>query len=68
MDNIKVFELFRKLHLLIHASQFMTSEIIPLSFVLLNLESVEREKIQRFEYLKNKKSFLDEIKSIFQSF
>ena len=44
MDNIKVFELFQKLHLLIHASQFMTSEIIPLSFVLLNLESVEREQ------------------------
>ena len=33
----------------------------------------EREKegkmeIQKFEYLKNKKNFLDEIKSIFQSF
>ena len=25
-------------------------------------------KIQKFEYLKNKKSFLDEIKSIFHSF
>ena len=32
----------------------------------------EREKgkmeIQKFEYLKNNKNFLDEIKSIFQSF
>ena len=32
--------------------------IIPFPFVLLNLESVERKgKIQKFEYLKNKKSF-----------
>ena len=28
----------------------------------------ERKKIQKFEYLRNEKSFLDEIKSIFQSF
>ena len=28
----------------------------------------EEEKIQKFEYLKNEKSFLDEIKSIFHSF
>ena len=27
-----------------------------------------RMKIQKFEYLKNEKSFLDEIKSIFRSF
>ena len=27
-----------------------------------------REKIQKFEYFENKKSFLDEIKSIFHSF
>ena len=27
----------------------------------------EEEKIQKFEYLENEKSFLDEIKSIFQS-
>ena len=26
----------------------------------------EEEKIQKFEYLENEKSFLDEIKSIFQ--
>ena len=26
----------------------------------------EREKLQKFEYLKNKKSFLDEIKIVFQ--
>ena len=28
----------------------------------------EEEKVQKFEYLKNKKSFLDEIKNIFHSF
>ena len=28
----------------------------------------KEEKIQRFEYLGNKKSFLDEIKNIFHSF
>ena len=28
----------------------------------------EAKKIQKFEYLKNEKSFLDEIKSIFHSF
>ena len=46
--------------------------IIPLLFVLLNLESVEEEKgkgrgkIQKLEYLENVKSFLDEIKNILQ--
>ena len=65
-----VFELFQKLHLQIYASQFMISEITPLSFVLLNLESVERKgkKLQKFEYLENVKGFLDEIKNIFHSF
>ena len=38
-----VSELFQKLHLQISASKFMTSYIIPLPFVLLNLESVERK-------------------------
>ena len=42
-----VFELFQKLHLQIYACQFMTSCIIPLPFVLLNLESIEREKITK---------------------
>ena len=28
----------------------------------------EAEKIQKFEYFENKKSFLDEIKNIFHSF
>ena len=28
----------------------------------------EKEKIQKFEYLENEKSFLDEIKNIFHSF
>ena len=42
------------------------------SFVFLNVESVERKgKIQKFKYLENEKSFLDEIKklkNIFHSF
>ena len=47
----------------------MTSKIIPLSFVLSNLESVKgREKIQKSEYLENKKRFLDEIKNVVHSF
>ena len=36
-----VVELFQKLHLQIYASQFKTSLIFPLPFVLLYLESVE---------------------------
>ena len=65
-----VVELFQKLHLQIYPSRFMTSQIIPLPFVLLYLESVERKgkKLQKFEYLKNNKSFFDEIKDIFNSF
>ena len=35
-------ELFQKLHLQSYASQFMTSQFIPLPFVLLYLESKER--------------------------
>ena len=38
-----VVELFQKLHLQIYASQFMTSQIIPLPFLLFYLESVERK-------------------------
>ena len=45
------------------------SKIIPLPFVLLNLEIVERrEKLQKFKYLKNEKSFFDEIKNNFYNF
>ena len=40
----RVFELFQKLHLQIYANQFMTSSIIPLPFVLLSMESVERKE------------------------
>ena len=48
----------------------MTQWIIPLPFVLLNLENCRKEgkKLQKFEYLENEKSFFDEIKSIFRSF
>ena len=46
----------------------MASWIIPLPFDVLNLESVERKKLYKFEYLDNEKSFLDEIKNIFHSF
>ena len=36
----------------------------------MNLQSVERKgkKLQKFEYIVNKKGFLDEIKNIFHSF
>ena len=40
----EAFELFQKLHLQIYANQFMTSGIIPLPCVLLNLEIVERKE------------------------
>ena len=43
MQHDMIFELFQKLHLLIYATQFMTSEIIPLPLVLLHLEGVERK-------------------------
>ena len=45
----------------------MTSYIIPLPFVLLNLVSVERKgkKLQKFEYLENENSVLNVIKNIF---
>ena len=70
MQYKAVFELFQKLHLQIYASQFITSEIIPLPFVSLNLESVEGKvkNLQKFEYLKNKKSFFNEMENIFYSF
>ena len=44
--------------------------MIPLSFVLLNLESVGRKekKLQKFEYLENRKSFSDERKKKFIDF
>ena len=45
------------------------SKIIPVLFVPLNLESVERKgKIQKCEYLEKEKSFLNEIKNLFHSF
>ena len=53
-----VFHLFQRFHLLIYASQFKTSQIVPLLFVLLNVESVERKKLQKFEYLESEKSFI----------
>ena len=70
MQYKAVFELFQKLHLQIYVSQFMTLQIIPLPFVLLYLEIVERKekKLQKSEYFQNEKSFLDQIKSTFHSF
>ena len=38
------FELLQTLNQLIYASQFMTSLIIPLSYNVLNLESVKRKR------------------------
>ena len=32
------------------------------------MADMEKKEIQKFEYLKNQKSFLDEIKNIFHSF
>ena len=40
----------KKLHLLVYGSQFITSKIIPLSLVLLNLEIMER-KIEIYKKL-----------------
>ena len=64
------FELFQKLRLQIYESQFVTSSIIPLPFVPLNLEIVERKekKLPKFEYLKKEDSFFNEIKNIFYNF
>ena len=64
-----VFELFQKLHLEIIASQFMTLYIIPLLFVLLNLESVEKKrKDYKHLNISRRKRALGEIKIIFHSF
>ena len=54
-----VFELFQKLHLQIYASQFMTSSIIPLPFVLLNLENLERKrkKYKKLNISRTKRAF-----------
>ena len=41
MQYKTVVELFQKSHLQIYASRFMASQIIPLSFALLYLESME---------------------------
>ena len=47
----------------------MTSQIIPLSFALLNLESVERKgKNYKNVNISRMLSFLNEIKNIFDSF
>ena len=54
-----VFELFQKLHLQIYANQFMTSQIIPVPFVLLSLKSVERKgkKYKNVNILRTKRAF-----------
>ena len=48
----------------------MTSQIIPLPFVLLSLGKCGKEgkKLQKFEYLESEKSFSEEMKNIFHSF
>ena len=55
-----VVELLQKLHLQIYAIQFMTSQIIPLPFVLLNLESMEKKgKTYKTLYIsRTKRAFL----------
>ena len=54
-----IFELFQKLHLQIYANQFMTSQIIPVPFVLLSLKSVERKgkKYKNVNILRTKGTF-----------
>ena len=65
-----LFELFKKLHPQIYASQLMTS--LNYSTSICPFESgncgEKGKKLQKIEYLKNGKSFLDGIKSIFHSF
>ena len=48
----------------------MTSQIIPLQIYPFESGKFgkERKKLQKFEYLKNEKSFLDELKNIFHNF
>ena len=64
-----VFELFQKLNLpanlckSIHDINYSTSTCPFESGKCVK----ERKKLQGFEYLKNEKSFLDEIKNIFRS-
>ena len=60
-----VFELSQKLHLQIYASQSMTSLLIIHES---GKSGNEEEKIQKCQHLENGKSFLDEIKNIFQFF
>ena len=68
--SLMVLEFFQKLHLQIYASQCMTSLILPLPFILLNLNKVERKrkKYKKLNILRTKKAFLDEIKNIVHSF
>ena len=54
------FELFKKLHLQIYANQMCPFESGNCG--------KEGKKLQKLEYLKNEKSFLNEIKNIFHSF
>ena len=53
-------ELFPRLYLQIYASQFMTSQINPLPFDLLYLESVERKgkKLKSLNISRTKRAFL----------
>ena len=46
-SNKVVFESVQNLHLIVFASQLITSYITPSSFVILNLESLERKKIRK---------------------
>ena len=69
MSYKTVVELFQKLHLQIYASQFITSQIIPLLFVLLYLESVERKgKNYKNLNISRTKELFDEIKNTSRSF
>ena len=61
---------FSPFHLQIYGSQCMTSLIIPLSFVLLNLESVERrrKKYKNLNISRTKRAFSMKWKTFFTAF
>ena len=65
-----VFKLLQKWHLQIYASQFMTSETIRLSFVYLNLESVERKwkNYKSLNISRTKRAFLMKQNTFFKVF
>ena len=71
MQYKAVFELFQKLHQIYANICRPIHDIVNYSPSICPFESgkcgKEGKKLQKLEYLQNKKSFLDEIKNIFHS-